>query len=85
MVRWLPRQEAKITASMSVGITEIGIKTVEQELARGGTYVILSLLHEHSPRIISDIARETDIPIEETKERVRVLAKNGYIRFVGRD
>jgi len=77
------RREPKLTSSMTVGITEVGKKTAEQELARGPTFAILALLSEHSPRSVGEISDETQVDIVEVKQRVKVLAKQGYLRMTG--
>ena len=66
-----------------IGITEVGKKTAQQELARGPTFAILSLLDEHTPRSLGDVSEETGIDIDEVKERLRILGKQGYIRLTG--
>lgn len=77
------RREPKLTSSMTVGITEVGKKTAEQELARGPTFAILACLNEHSPRSVGDISEETQIDIVEVKQRIKILARQGYIRMTG--
>jgi len=77
------RREPKLTSSMTVGVTEVGKKTAEQELARGPTFAILALLNEHSPRSIGEISEETQVDITEVKQRIKILARQGYVRLTG--
>ena len=76
-------KEPKLSSHSMIGITEVGKKTAQQELARGPTFAILSLLDEHTPRSIGEIAEETQIDISEVKERLKILGKQGYIRITG--
>ena len=76
-------KEPKLTSQMTVGITEVGKKTAEQELARGPTFAILSALNEHSPRSIGDLSEEIQVEISEVKERIKILARQGYLRITG--
>lgn len=70
-----------ISSFTSVSITDAGKKTAERELAQGATYAILSVLDDHSPRTVGSIAHETQIDINEVKERVKMLARQGYVRL----
>lgn len=76
-------REAKLSSSHIVGLTELGKRTAEQVLAKGPSFAILSCLAEHSPRSVHDIADETGIEVSELKERVKILARQGYVRLVG--
>lgn len=77
------KQEPKLTSQMTVGITEVGKNTAQQLLARGPTFAILSTLNEHSPLTIREISEETQIDMTELKERIRILARQGYVRLTG--
>ena len=77
------KTEPKLTSQMTVGITEVGKNTAQQVLARGPTFAILSTLNEHSPQTIKEISEETQIDITELKERIKILARQGYVRLQG--
>lgn len=74
------KQKTELSAHTPVGLTELGQRTAESVMARGQTFAILSALAEHNPRSISDLARETNINIEEMKERIKIMAREGYVR-----
>ena len=75
-------KKTKITSGMSIALTEQGKRTAEQQLSRGPTFAILSVLQDHSPRSVGEIAEETDIDISEVKQRVKDLAKGGSVRIL---
>lgn len=77
------KQEPRLTSQMMVGITEMGKNTAQQLLAKGPTFAVLSTLNDHSPLSIKDISEETQIDITELKERIRILARQGYVRLTG--
>ena len=77
------QKTSKITRQTLVGLTEAGKRTAEKELARGPTFAILSTLEEIPHCSIGKLAEETQIDIDEVKERVRLLAKQGLVRVQG--
>jgi DNA-binding MarR family transcriptional regulator len=76
-------RKPKITSRTAVLLTDAGKKTAEQYLAGGKNFAILSVLQDHHmARTVSDIANETDIDINEVKERVKILARQGQVRLM---
>ena len=72
-----------VSGHTPVGLTELGKKTAEGALSRGGTFAILSALAERSPQSVLDISNATGMDLGETKERCKILARQGYVRLVG--
>lgn len=77
------RREPKLTTQVAVGLTEVGKRTAEKSLTSGPEFAIMSLLNEHSPRSIGEIAEELDMNADEVKERIRRMMKQGYVRISG--
>ena len=76
------RKEPKITASMSLGLTEAGKKEAEQYSSKGPKFAILATLSERSPMSIGELSMETQIDISELRVWVKRLAQQGLVRFV---
>ena len=77
------KKEPPLSAQMTVSLTDLGKKTAEQFLAKGTTFAILSVLNDHSPQSIKEISEGTQIEMNELKERIKILARQGYVRLMG--
>lgn len=82
-LRLFGRGTPKLTRQTIVRLTEAGKQLVEQDLAQGRNYAILSTLEDRPHCSIGDIAEEKDMDIEEVKERILTMAKQGFIGLSG--
>lgn len=77
------QQDKKIRASTSVGITEQGKREVSRFSSRGDSFTILAVLEDRSPQTISQVADEANMPINEVTQKLKILQRQGYVRFIG--
>ena len=82
-MKWFGKSSTRVTADMSVGLTETGKKKADEFTASGPRFEILATLREQGPCTLSDLTEETHISTEKLKHIIRILAKQGYIRYVG--
>jgi polyhydroxyalkanoate synthesis regulator phasin len=71
----------KINTSMMVALTPEGKRLVES--VKGQDYTILSTLEERSPRIIRDLAQETEMNNSELQKRLEILSRNRLVTIIG--
>lgn len=72
----------QISVHTTVGLTETGKRLAEQYEPKGATFVIVSTLQERQPQSVGEIAREANMDVDEVKERIKLLARQGYIRVM---
>jgi hypothetical protein len=73
----------KIDKNASFGLTELGKVHCEDYLGDGGIALdILSYLDDHGPSRIRGIAKDLDMSEDDTKEVLKRLVSNGYVRTV---
>ena len=72
----------KVTASMSLGITETGKREADQYSSHGPKFAILAALSERTPMSIGELSNETQIDLNELRVWVTRLAKQGFVRFM---
>ena len=73
----------KLTSDMTVGLTDTGKKMALRDTSKGRSYAIVASLNERSPQSLGELSEETQIDISEVKARIKVLARQGYVRFTG--
>ena len=70
----------KIDADSQIMLTEEGKREADTYVSQAPPYRILSALHERSPRNVRDISTEANMDVEEAKEWIKKLEKQGYTR-----
>ncbi len=85
MMHWWGQgtQTKKIDASSTVGITESGKREVTRYASRGDAFTLLSILEDKSPQTVSKVAEEAQMTTGEALQRLKILQRQGYVRFTG--
>lgn len=71
-----------ISANTTVGITEQGKREAERYSSSGDAFEVLALLDERSPQSIKGLAHEAGMSVGDVINRLKVLSKQGYVRFI---
>ena len=76
-------EEKRVKANSTVGITESGKREASRFSSRGDSFTILSVLEDKSPQTVSQVASEAQLPEGEVMQRLKIMQKQGYVRFTG--
>jgi hypothetical protein len=74
------KKKSPFDASTMVSITELGKNEIDGDMIRGHSWQILASLDQHSPRSISNIAREARIDVHKTSKEVQRLRVQRFVR-----
>lgn len=83
MMNRLLNRHSEFDTHTMVMITESGKEALEQDLVTPiRQYSILSSLDQHSPRSLSDLAKESQLPIGVVKNEVIKLKRQKMIKML---
>jgi len=82
-MKWFGRGTSRVTADMSVGLTEMGRKKADEFSASGPKFEVMATLREQGSCTLSELSDETHISTDKLKHIIRILKAQGYVRYVG--
>lgn len=74
------RAKPVFDANTQVSITEQGKAEIDGDMVRGASWQVLATLDQHSPRTVSNIARETRQDLHRTSKTVQMLRQQQLVR-----
>lgn len=73
-------KKAPFDAQTMVSITELGKNEIDGDMIKGDSWTILATLDQHSPRSISNLARECRKDIHKTSRIIMQLRGQQFVR-----
>jgi DNA-binding MarR family transcriptional regulator len=67
-------------AATMVSITELGKNEIDGDMIKGHSWQILAALDQHSPRSVSNLARDSRVDIHKTSKTVQMLRNQRFVR-----
>lgn len=78
---WGFNKSPQIKATSTVGITDLGKRQAQRYTSSGSEFALLASLEDKSPQSVGQIASDCDMTTSEALQRLKVLARQGYVRF----